>query len=326
MDTPKNWRKILFFQSRDGKTGFFILGNYLQKTLAVTTLFVLVLTFTDCRSRMSEPATGPRVINDDLGNKVRLPLKVTRAVSLAPNLTEIVFAVGAGDRLVGVTTFCDYPEKAKSVAKVGDTLQPNIEAIIALRPQIVLVSTASQLESFSRVLKEQGIEVFVTNPTTLEGVYSGIRNVARIFGESENGKLLEKEMRNRVRDAAESINSGGNPSSVFVQIDPGLYTVGKNSFISDALSRLNIVSVTSDIDEPYPKISKEHARGLKPDFILISKSPGNESPNDVFDSSAAVREGRVYEIDADILSRPGPRIVDALEQIAGLEAKRGRRK
>ncbi|MBK8303603.1 MAG: ABC transporter substrate-binding protein [Chloracidobacterium sp.] len=111
-----------------------------------------------------------RVVTDDLGRAVTIPVKVTRVVSLAPNLTENIFAVGAGDRLVGVTTFCNYPEQAKAIAKIGDTMTPNMESIIGLKPDVVFVSTASQIEAFMKTLEANGIAVYVTDPNSLEQV------------------------------------------------------------------------------------------------------------------------------------------------------------
>src|SRR6185369_3412262 len=108
------------------------------------------------------------------GQRVSLPARVTRVVSLAPNLTEIVFAVGAGDKLVGRTSYCDYPPEAKAVAEIGDTLHPSLERIIALKPQVVLISTASQLEVFTQQLQNQNIAAFVTDPHDLEGVFRSI--------------------------------------------------------------------------------------------------------------------------------------------------------
>src|SRR2546423_3495789 len=125
----------------------------------------LVLSLTTCfHQRNSAPPGETHEVIDEAGRHVALPAKIDRIISLAPNLTEIVYAVGAGDRLVGDTTYCDYPAEAKNVAKVGDTMHPNIERIIALKPQLVLVSTASQLEAFTNQLSAQQIAVYVTNP------------------------------------------------------------------------------------------------------------------------------------------------------------------
>ncbi|MDH3494107.1 MAG: helical backbone metal receptor, partial [Acidobacteriota bacterium] len=252
-------------------------------------------------------------ITDDLGNEFRRPDRVTRIVSLAPNLTEIVFALGAGDSLVGVTTFCDYPAEAARIKKVGDTLKPNIETIVGLKPQFVLVTTASQLESFSDLLTNQGIEVFVTNPDSIESLFRGITKIGDLVGKIDAAAELVSNIKSRLKKAAEFAAQKKGSRGVFVQIDKSLYTIGKGSFISDALSKIGFTSVTDDIDSPYPKISQELARTLNPDIIVISESVGNDAPNEVFRSSVAVRNGRVYNIGADVLSRPGPRFVEALE-------------
>lgn len=257
-----------------------------------------------------------REITDGLGRTVRIPEKVTRAVSLAPNLTEIVFAVGAGDELVGVTSFDDYPEEAQKIAKIGDTINPNIENIIALKPQIVLVSTASQIENFTKRLEDQGIAVFVTNPNSLEEIYKSITEIGDIFGAKENALELVENMERRVELVQRETDVLEKPK-VFVQISPEpLYTIGKDSFITDLIERAGGISITETVATAYPNISKETALALQPEVIVLSDSPDNTEPNAVFENSPAMKKGKVYKIDSDILSRPGPRIVDGLEQIA----------
>lgn len=262
------------------------------------------------------PETAPaRSVPDDLGKQVALPAKVTRAVSLAPNVTEIVFAVGAGDRLVGVTDFCDFPEEAKKIRKIGDTLKPNIEAIVALKPEVVLVSTASQLEAFTGTLAEQGIAVFVTNPNSLDGVFRSIERIGEVFGAESRAREVVGSLRERVAVGEKKARTQDR-YSVFVQIDKTLYTVGKESYITELVAKAGGVSVTKETPTAYPKLSKETALALKPEVIILSDSPDNDAPSDAFADSPAVKNGRVYRINADILSRPGPRIVDAMEQIA----------
>ena len=257
-----------------------------------------------------------RAVIDDLGRAVQIPEKVDRVISLAPNLTEIVFAVGGGPKLVGVTTFCNYPPEAQSIRKVSDTLTPNIESIVALRPQIVFVSTASQLETFTKILDEQNITVFVTGPNSLDGIYRSIATVGDILGTRERAAGVVRDMRNRVARVQESTGEGAHPK-VFVQIDKNsLYTIGKDSFITDIIARAGGVSATADLATAYPKLSKETALALNPEVIILSESDDNREPNEVFGNSPAVKNKRVYSVNADLLSRPGPRIVDALEQIA----------
>ena len=303
----------------------------IERTLALMLVLTIVFAvFTGCRGNsttVSNTAVRPtRVVTDDLGRAVTIPVKVTRVVSLAPNLTENIFAVGAGDRLVGVTTFCNYPEQAKEIAKIGDTMTPNMESIIAHKPDVVFVSTASQIEAFMKTLEANGIAVYVMNPTTLEGVIQNLKQLGELFGTEETSDRLLKglsERENRICRpfvTCSDVDLGGpliKMIPVFVQIakEP-LFTVGHDSFINDLISEAGGRSVTGDVASAYPKLSKETASALNPEAIILSDSEDNKEPNEVFKNSPAVKNGRVYKINADILSRPGPRLVDALEQIA----------
>ncbi len=280
-------------------------------------LLLCVFAGSSCRSGKTQIETVPasREITDDLGRKISLPNEVTRAVSLAPNLTEIIFAVGAGDKLVGVTSFCNYPEAATKIRKVGDTLKPNIENIIALKPNIVFVSTASQLESFTGTLAKQGIKVFITNPNSLEDIYESIEKVGEVFGKKDKADEVVSNLKERVADI-EAKTKDAEKIRTFVQIDKSLYTIGEKSFLTDLIEKAGGVSVTKDVATDYPKISKEKAFALNPAAIILSDSPDNNEPNEVFANSEAVRNGRIFKINADILSRPSPRIVEALEQIS----------
>ena len=290
----------------------------LRETHLVILLLVCFFSLSACRSaNQSAPAeVKMRDIADDLGRPIKIPEKVERVVSLAPNLTENIFAVGAGDRLVGVTKFCNYPEDAQKIQQVGDTLNPNIETIIALKPQIVFVSTASQLETFMKTLEAQGITVFVTNPKDLNGVLANLRQLGEIFGTPERTTILLNELQERIIAVDEQTRDKPKIKT-FVQISKEpLFTIGKESFLTEIIERAGGVSVTNTVATAYPKISKETALALNPDAIILSESPDNTEPNEVFKNSPAVKNKKVFKINADILSRPSPRLVDALEQIA----------
>lgn len=276
-----------------------------------------MLLFCGCTGKTPEVTAPVFVTNeDDLGRAVKLPSKIERAVSLAPSLTEIIFAVGAGDRLVGVTTYCNYPDAAKQVEKVGDTQTPNIERIVALKPQVVFVTTASQLEAFTEVLNKLETAVFVTDPNNLDGVLRNLRTFGSIFSTNETAAKLAGELDKRVKAVDEKVKGYEQPR-VFLQISKeDLFTIGGDSFLTDIIRRGGGVSVTKDLSTAYPKLSKETALAMNPDVIILSDSEDNREPNDVFNNSPAVRNGRIYRINADIISRPGPRLVDALEEIA----------
>ena len=312
------------FNSKNSKHVFFACShpggiNIIPPNCALLALFLCVFIFAGCKGENTRLPSTPaltREITDDLGRRVRLPERVTSAVSLAPNLTEITFTVGAGERLVGVTSFCDFPEEAKNIRRIGDTQTPNIENIIALKPDVVLVSTASQIQNFTNTLDAQGIAYFVTNPNSLDGIYKSIHQIGEIFGANDRAAQTVDELKKRVAEIETRTNTAKNVKT-FVQIDKNsLYTVGKDSFITDLINRAGGESATKDITTAYPKISKETASALKPEAIILSESTDNQEPNEVFADSPAVKNGKVFRINADLLSRPAPRIVDGLEQLA----------
>ena len=268
-----------------------------------------------CSKSDIEATPGPvfRIVQDDLGRSVKLRERVSRVVSLAPSLTESIYAVGAGDRLVGVTTYCNYPEAAKAVEKVGDTQTPNIERIVALRPDVVFVSTASQLEAFMNTLDQQSIAVYVMDSKSLADVIDDLRTLGGVLGNEKPAELLTAGLEDRIK----AVRSR-EPRRVFIQIsNEPLFTIGKDSFLTEVVEKAGGESVTKDVPSGYPKLSKETASAMNPDVLILSDSEDNREPNAAFKNSEAVKNGRVYRIDPDIISRPGPRLVDALEQIAG---------
>ena len=283
-------------------------------------LFIIALV-TSCQTTQVRPVNVPtREVHDDLGRMVVVPEKIERAISLAPSLTEMIFAVRAGDRLVGVTTYCNYPHDAAAIEKVGDTQTPNVERIIALKPQVVFVSTASQLEAFSKTLEEQGIAVYVTNPTSLQEVFENLRELGELFDETAAAGDLIKSL----EDRAETVRKRSNDEThsvvrprVFVQIsNEPLFTIGRDSFLTELIEQAGGISVTSGVPSGYPKLSKETAAALNPEVIILSDSPDNRDPSNALKDSSAIKNSRVHRINADIISRPGPRLVDALEEIA----------
>ena len=198
-----------------------------------------------CSSQKPNPISEPsdaRRVTDESGKSVSVPAKIERFISLAPNLTEIAYAVGAGDRLVGNTTFCDYPDEAKKVQKVGDTLQPSIERILALRPQLVLVSLP-QLEAFTKQLDEHRIAVYVTDPRDLEGVFRSIENLGRLLNQEQRAEETVSQLRQRATSVTEATKSM-KPIRVFYQLaaEP-LYTAGRDSFVTDLIRRAGFLSL-----------------------------------------------------------------------------------
>jgi iron complex transport system substrate-binding protein len=290
------------------------------KLMLALALFVFAACALSCSSQR-EPiaptnANAMREVTDEAGKRVRLPVRPQRIVTLAPNLTEIVYAIGAGERLVGNTTFCNYPEEAKRVAKVGDTLQPNIESIIALKPEVILVSTASQLETFTQQLDERGIAVFVTDPHDLDGIFRSISTLGDLLGQQAQAEKLLADLRARAA-AIEAAVRERPTVTVFYQVSPQpLWTAGRRSWITDLIRRAGGKSVTGEVEGEWMRYSDEAALASRPEAIIMATSGEKMEVAPALQKSPAVVNRRVYEINGDYLSRPGPRLVEGLEQIA----------
>ena len=276
---------------------------------------VLVFVLWSCSAGTLNSPIPARIVIDGLGRSVNLPARIDRAISLAPSVTEMIFASGAGDRLVGVTTYCNFPEEALNVPKVGDTQTPNIETIIALKPQVVFVSTDSQLQSFADTLAQQDVAVYVLSVKNFDDVSANIRQLGSIFGTEERADAMADDLQKRVRNVEAHITEPAVRTFIQISREP-LFTVGNDSFVTGVVERAGGISVTKYVQSAYPKLNKETALALKPDVIILTDSEDNRTPNDALRNSPAVKNGRVYGINADIISRPGPRLVDAVEQIA----------
>jgi iron complex transport system substrate-binding protein len=299
-----------------------------SNTLRFNLIFALALIVSafalSCSSRREAAAptatTEMREVTDEAGKRVRVPAHPQRIITLAPNLTEIVYAIGAGDQLVGNTTFCDYPPEAKQVTKVGDTLQPNIERIIALRPDVIFVTTASQLETFTKQLSERGIAVFVTDPHDLEGVFRSIKTLGDLLGQQEQAEKLVGNLRARAAAVEDAVRV--RPVvTVFYQVSPSpLWTAGRRSWITDLIRRAGGKSVTAEVEGEWMRYSDEAAMASRPEAIIMATSDSmNGEKMEVaaaLQKSPAALDKHVYGINGDFLSRPGPRLVDGLEQMA----------
>jgi iron complex transport system substrate-binding protein len=277
-------------------------------------LALLCLCFLTACSSKDAPDPALRTATDEYGRSVAIKPQPERIISLAPSITETLFALGLGDRVVGVTSYCDYPPEALQKEDVGDTLRPGLEKIVALKPDLVIISTASQLESFVRKLEEVGIPVFISNPRSLDGVLKSIESIAEISGASDRVGELVSNLRARVR-AVESRVAGRERPGVFLVIGSNpLITAGRSAFVTDLIERAGGRSISSDETTDYPQYSLETAVARRPEIIFLQAGE-DRLPEGLRQTPAALR-GRVYRLDDDLLLRPGPRIVEGLEQLA----------
>lgn len=271
-------------------------------------------------------APAERTVSDSLGREVTLNGVPTRIVSLAPSVTEILFAIGAGPQVVAVTTFCNFPPEANTLPEIGgfSVSTISIEAIVDLQPELVIAGAASQL-AVAEALEPLGIPTMIMAPDDLEGVFANIEQLGVLTGNADQASATLAEMRARIDAVAATvanIPAEQRPSVFWEVFDEPLMTAGPNTFVGQLLEIAGTENIFADASEDYPQISAEaivernpavimgsdtHAEKLTPE--LVAARPG-------WNEIAAVRDGRIYLINGDISSRPGPRLADALEAMA----------
>lgn len=267
----------------------------------------------------SAPAASayPLTVTDDASRSVTFDAAPKRVVSLAPANTEIVAALGLMDRLVGVTTYDDYPAEVKGLPKVGDFTTPNMEALTAASPDVVLVTGGVQADVIAKVEKT-GAKVLVVDPKDVEGVYASITQVASVLGVPAKGDEVVARMKAELADIEKRV-SGEKPKRAFLEIgwNP-LFTAGKGTLLDDLLTRAGGQNVVTAPD--YVGYSVEQLVKDQPEVYLGTKSsigdPLTLEQRPGYASLKAVAAGSIYPLDDNLVSRPGPRVVEGVREIA----------
>ena len=280
----------------------------LEASLGIVLLFA-----SSCAPTRSSPS-GSRTVVDELGRSVTVAERPERIVSLAPSITETLFAVGAGDRVAGVTSYCDYPPEARGKEKVGDTLKPNIEKIVGLRSDLVIVSTSSQLEQYVLRLEELGVPVYISNPRNIDSVLRSISAIGQLVDAEDRAREIVASMSAEVERVAKRLERRPRPRVLFLLGTEPLITVGSGTFLDDLINRAGGQSISAGTSGDYPQYSLETAVAKQPEVIFIQFDE-KQLPDRLRQTPAGMG-GRVYHVDDDVVSRPGPRIVQGLEQMA----------
>ena len=270
---------------------------------------------------LAEPVEGtfPVTVTDDNGNTVTIPAKPERIVSTAPANTETLFALGVGDRVVGVNSLDDYPPEVAEIARIGD-YQANTEAIMALSPDLVVGYSGNE-EALAPV-QAAGAAVLILNPTTLDGIYANITTIGAATGATGEAEDLVETIKASIEEIAEAAAAGGESPTVFYALDNTLWTCGPGSFVDELLTLAHATNVVSAAGaggaaaQAYYQFSPEQLVAADPDVILLPgsvyKSADEFTADARFAGLKAVQDGHVYVIDDVIVTRPGPRIADGL--------------
>lgn len=262
----------------------------------------------------------PIEIEDEFGNKVTIEKEPMKIVSLAPHNTEVLFALGLGDRIVGVTSYCDYPEEALTKEKVGDFNGGNLERIIELNPDLVLLYGAGNEEE-NKVLKEAGIKILGFMPESIEAVMKDIEIIGKATGKDKEADNLINEMKEK-RDYILDKVKDQEKVRVFYEIwhDP-LMAAGPGSFMDELITLAGGDNIAKDAKGAYPEFDLEQLIERNPEVYLTAEDLEEKTIDSIksrpgYENITAVKNNKVYLLEPNIVSRPGPRIVEALEMLA----------
>jgi len=274
---------------------------------------------------ISLPARAQEVnVTDLLERPMTIPNDPRRVVSLAPNITEIVFALGQAHRLVGATTYSDYPAAADKLPKVGSYVHLDLERIISLAPDLCLaIKDGNPIASVSR-LESLGIPVYAVDPRDLESVMDSMSRIGGLLQAEEQAQTLVKDMRRRLQAVESLVAKTHHRPGLFFQIGVSpIVSVGTNTFIHELIVRAGARNLSAG-NISYPRFSKEQVLGMSPDIIIVTSMARaavfEKLKQDWYQWTAlpAVKNDRIYFKDSNLFDRPSPRLVDALEILVRL--------
>jgi len=275
-----------------------------------------------------EPTPGPIVIVDGLDRETTLDGPAQRIVSLAPSNTEILFAIGAGEQVVARDEFSDFPVQATDLPSIGGGFGDyNLETIVNLEPDLVLAAEINTPEQV-KALEDLGITVFLlANPNSLDEMYENLLTIADLTAHVSETEDLVEALRSRVSKVESAIESAEDQPTVFYELDAtdpsAPWTAGSSTFIDTLITMAGGENIASDMEGQYLQISIEELLIRDPQVILLGDAAYGITPESLVDRTgwsniSAVVNERIYTIDDNLVSRPGPRLVDGLEQLASL--------
>ncbi|MBI3763957.1 MAG: cobalamin-binding protein [Chloroflexi bacterium] len=272
------------------------------------------------------PAAFPMTFTDSLGRTVKINAAPQRIVSLAPSNTEILFAIGAGSRIVGADPYSDYPPEAKSIARIENYPKVNAEVVVALKPDLVLAGGITNPDDVA-ALNKLGLTVYtIGTPAGIEAIFASIITVGQLTGNSSRAEQVVTGLRDRFQTLTDKVAQAQSRPKVFYEIDdtdPAKpWTAGPGSFTDVLITLAGGQNIGAAGRDQYFQMSLEEIVSQNPDAIIFSHSGySGRTKEEVlarkgWENIAAIKNGIVFSIDADIVDRPGPRIVDGLEALA----------
>ena len=286
-------------------------------TQKLASLFLALLMLLSTATALAEDTSI--TVTDMYGREITLDEPATRIVALTPSDCEILCAIGCEDALVGRGKYCDYPESIQELPVVQSGAETNIEEILALNPQVVLMSDMSQTEEQIKMLEENGVKVVISDANDIEGVYTAIRMIGALMNHDTEAEAVIADMQATFDDiAAKSENTG---KTVFFEVSPlqyGLWAAGSNTFMDELATMCGLTNAFADVDG-WGAVSEEQVIARDPDYIVTITMYFGEGPTPVeeilsrtgWENMKAVVNGDILNADSNAISRPGPRLKDA---------------
>jgi iron complex transport system substrate-binding protein len=263
-----------------------------------------------------------RTVQDETGRTVRIPTPVHRIVSLAPSLTESIYALGLQDLLVGDTDYCDYPPAATRIHKVGGAVNPSLEEIASLKPDIVLVTKSLNRVDTVQSLEQLGIATYATDPHSIDEIRGSVRRLAEVLGNPAAGEELDRELLQKESALRLRLKNEAPSRVLFVVWTEPLISVGKRTFIADALTHAGATSVVESAQD-WPQMSLEEMVRLQPDYLVFASGHSEAVARDMdalarrpgWNQLQAVKD-RKFAVISEAINRPAPRLLSAVEELA----------
>lgn len=277
-------------------------------------LIVVITAFLIFSCSEKKEEEGSKVFVDELGNEIIINSKLTKIISAAPNITEIVFAINAQSLLVGRTSFCNYPDEVKQISVVGDLLNLNFEKIVQLQPDLIFMTVEGNTKETYDKLNSLGVQIYVTNPRDINGIFNSIRNIAEVLDRKDTAENLIKSFKDRL-EKIHNLNLKKQSAMFVVSLAP-LMVAGPNTFINDLMKKVNLENISPNSISAYPILSREEVLRKNPDWIIL---PEGYSMKEILENYpewknlSAIKKGKVIFVNPDLFFRPGPRFIEAVE-------------
>ncbi len=277
-----------------------------------------------CFCMLLTVAASAKSITDPVGRPLVVPENPTRVIALAPGITEIIYALGQEKRLVGVTQYSTYPPEAEALPRVGSYVRLDIEKIVALEPDLCLATKDGNPKHIIDKIVNLGIPVYVINPRNLQQIMDTITGLGSLLHAEQAAADLVADMAKRIKQVQTQVKKGQHKPRVFFQIDAEpLFSAGTNTFIHELIELAGGINTAAG-EVPYPRYSWEDIIVLQPEMVLISSMAGGLAPEYLVRSwkqwslLSAVKNEKIFVVDAELFDRPTPRLVDGLEVIAAI--------